>query len=210
MSRVLLLILPTIIPTPTHEFSFNSYNTAAIAKADPKLGIEEGQTRQHARLLYLLGIEQLIVGVNKMDATTPPWSEDRFEEIKDEFHKMLQTIGFKPKKVPFIPYSGYDGDNLDTKTDKAPWYKGWKANINPKTAVTGFTLLECLNDFIQPPKRLPDAPLRMPVSDIYHIKVSRRDSPEQIFAHRKRTTLSNTADHCMILQGCWHNYCRSN
>ena len=98
---------------------------AAIAKADPKLGIEEGQTRQHARLLYLLGVEQLIVGVNKMDATMPQWSEDRFNEIKDEFHKMLLTIGYKPKKVPFIPYSGFDGDNLDKVTDKAPWYKGW-------------------------------------------------------------------------------------
>ncbi|KAL9186761.1 hypothetical protein ACHAXT_010481 [Thalassiosira profunda] len=143
---------------------------AAIAKADPKLGIEEGQTRQHARLLYLLGVEQLIVGVNKMDATMPPWSEDRFNEIKDEFHKLLMTIGYKPKKVPFIPYSGFDGDNLDKVTDKAPWYKGWSAHTNPKTVVSGYTLLECLNDFIQPPKRLPDAPLRMPVSDIYHIK----------------------------------------
>jgi elongation factor 1-alpha len=143
---------------------------AAIAKADPKMGIEEGQTRQHARLLYLLGVEQLIVGVNKMDATMPPWSEERFNEIKVEFCTMLHTIGYKPKKVPFIPYSGFDGDNLDTKTDKAPWYKGWAANINPKTTVTGYTLLECLNNFIQPPKRLPDAPLRMPVSDIYHIK----------------------------------------
>jgi elongation factor 1-alpha len=143
---------------------------AAIAKADRKLGIEEGQTRQHARLLYLLGVEQLIVGVNKMDATMPPWSEERFTEIKDEFVKMLHAIGYKPKKVPFIPYSGFDGDNLVTRTDKAPWYKGWTANINPKTTITGFTLLECLNDFIQPTKRFPDAPLRMPVSDIYHIK----------------------------------------
>jgi len=141
---------------------------AAIAKADPKMGVEEGQTRQHARLLYLLGVDQLIVGVNKMDACG--WSEDRFNEIKDEFVKTLQMIGYKPKKVPFIPYSGFGGDNLVTKTDKAPWYKGWSANINPKTTVTGFTLLECLNDFIQPPKRFPDLPLRLPVSDIYHIK----------------------------------------
>ncbi|CAB9504854.1 Elongation factor 1-alpha (Fragment) [Seminavis robusta] len=99
---------------------------AAIAKADPKMGVEEGQTRQHARLLYLLGVEQIIVGVNKMDSCN--WSEERFEEIKAEFVKMLQLIGYKPKKVPFIPYSGYNDDNLVTKTDKAPWYKGWKAN----------------------------------------------------------------------------------
>merc|ERR1712100_480741 len=74
---------------------------AAIAKADAKLGVEEGQTRQHARLLYLLGVEQIIVGINKMDACN--WSQDRFQEIKDEFVKMLQAIGYKPKKVPFIP-----------------------------------------------------------------------------------------------------------
>lgn len=141
---------------------------AAIAKADAKLGVEEGQTRQHARLLYLLGVEQIIVGINKMDACN--WSQDRFEEIKAEFVKMLQMIGFKPKKVPFIPYSGFNGDNLVEKSDKAPWYKGWEANINPKTKVTGYTIVECLNNFITPPKREPDAPLRLPISNIYNIK----------------------------------------
>jgi elongation factor 1-alpha len=141
---------------------------AAIAKADPKMGVEEGQTRQHARLLYLLGVEQIMVGVNKMDACG--WDEGRFEEIKAEFVKMLQMIGFKPKKVPFIPYSGFNGDNLVDKSDKAAWYKGWTANINPKKTITGFTLLDALNNFIVPPKRLPDAPLRLPVSNIYNIK----------------------------------------
>merc|ERR1711988_1756669 len=141
---------------------------AAIAKADAKLGVEEGQTRQHARLLYLLGVEQIIVGINKMDACN--WSEDRFNEIKDEFVKMLQMIRFKPKKVPFIPYSGFNGDNLVEKSDKAAWYKGWTANINPKKKVTGFTLVECLNNFIKPPKREPDAALRLPISNIYNIK----------------------------------------
>merc|ERR1719310_1390020 len=100
-------------------------------------GVEEGQTRQHARLLYLLGVDQIIVGINKMDACN--WSEDRFNEIKDEFVKMLQMIGFKPKKVPFIPYSGFNGDNLVEKSDKAPWYKGWSANLGPKKKITGFT-----------------------------------------------------------------------
>jgi len=141
---------------------------AAIAKADAKLGVEEGQTRQHARLLYLLGVEQIIVGINKMDSCG--WDEARFNEIKDEFTKMLQMIGFKPKKVPFIPYSGFNGDNLVAKSDKAPWYKGWTANLKPKLTITGFTLLDALNDFIQPPKRFPDLPLRLPVSTVYNIK----------------------------------------
>jgi elongation factor 1-alpha len=141
---------------------------AAIAKADAKAGVEEGQTRQHARLLYLLGVEQIIVGINKMDACD--WSEDRYNEIKEEFIKMLQMIGFKPKKVPFIPYSGFHGDNLIARSDKAPWYKGWEANITPKKKITGFTLLDALNDFITPPERQPDLAVRLPVSNIYNIK----------------------------------------
>lgn len=153
-----------LLLVPAEKGGFES----AIAKADAKLGVEEGQTRQHARLLYLLGVEQIIVGINKMDSCG--WSEDRYNEIKDEFVKMLQQVGYKPKKVPFIPYSGFHGDNLVEKTDKAPWYKGWQANIGPKKTVTGFTLYDALDDFIQPPKRLPDAPLRMPVSNIYNIK----------------------------------------
>ena len=141
---------------------------AAIAKADAKMGVDEGQTRQHARLLYLLGVEQLIVGVNKMDSCN--WDEARFEEIKEEFVKMLQMIGFKPKKVPFIPYSGFNGDNLVDKSDKAPWYKGWSANRTPKEKITGFTLYDALNDYIEPPERKPNDPLRLPISNIYNIK----------------------------------------
>jgi elongation factor 1-alpha len=153
-----------LLLVPADKGGFES----AIAMADPKMGVEEGQTRQHARLLYLLGVEQIIVGVNKMDACD--WSEDRFNEIKDEFSKMIQIIGYKPKKVPFIPYSGFEGDNLVERTTKAPWYKGWEANLNPKESVHGYTLYDALNDFMQPPKRLPDAPLRLPVSNIYNIK----------------------------------------
>merc|ERR1712154_240177 len=141
---------------------------AAIAKADAKLGVEEGQTRQHARLLYLLGVEQIIVGINKMDSCG--WDEGRFTEIKDEFTKMLQMVGYKPKKIPFIPYSGFNGDNLVEKSDKAPWYKGWTANVKPKVSVKGHPLLDALNNFITPPVRHPDLPLRLPISTVYNIK----------------------------------------
>jgi len=153
-----------LLLVPAEKGGFES----AIAKADAKLGVEEGQTRQHARLLYLLGVEQIIVGVNKMDSCG--WDQSRFQEIKDEFVKMLQMIGFKPKKVPFIPYSGFHGDNLVEKSDKASWYKGWTANISPKKKITGFTLYDALNNFIVPPKRFPDSPLRLPISNIYNIK----------------------------------------
>jgi|Transcript_7562 elongation factor 1-alpha len=143
---------------------------AAIAKADAKLGVDEGQTRQHARLLYLLGVEQIIVGINKMDSCG--WSQDRFNEIKEEFVKMLQMIGYKPKKVPFIPYSGFKGDNLVDPVDAGTcsWYKGWSANRTPKKVITGMTIVDALDNYITPPKREPDAPLRLPVSSIYNIK----------------------------------------
>jgi len=143
---------------------------AAIAKADAKQGIDEGQTRQHARLLYLLGVEQIIVGINKMDSCN--WDKDRFQEIKDEFVKMLQMIGYKPKKVPFIPYSGFHGDNLVEPVDssKCSWYKGWTANKTPKNKITGMTIVDALNNFITPPPRDSEGPLRLPVSNIYNIK----------------------------------------
>ena len=70
----------------------------AIQKGDHKSNVIQGQTRQHARLLSLLGIEQLIVGINKMDSCD--WSEERYNEIKDEMTKMIQQAGFKPNKLP--------------------------------------------------------------------------------------------------------------
>ena len=73
-------------------------------------GEVEGQT---SCLQALLGVEQIIVGINKMD--TCDWSETRFNEIKDEFFKMLKDSGLKPTR--FIHYSGFQGENLVEKTD---------------------------------------------------------------------------------------------
>merc|ERR1712003_278847 len=88
-----------------------------------------GQTRQHARLCHLLGIEQLIVGVNKMDEKSCNWSKERYEEIKGEVDKMLTKIGYKTKKIPFIPMSGWKGDNLTKYSDKMPWWTGQKVKV---------------------------------------------------------------------------------
>ena len=54
--------------------------TTAIQKGNHKAGENQGQTRQHARLINLLGVKQLIVGVNKMDCDTAGYKE-RYEEI---------------------------------------------------------------------------------------------------------------------------------
>lgn len=140
----------------------------AIARGDHASGEVQGQTRQHARLLGLLGIEKIIVGVNKMDSCD--WSEQRFNEIKEEMSKMLQQAGFKPKQVPFIPYSGYQGENLVEKTEKMPWYKGWKANLSKDEAVEGVTLYDALEKLARPPKRFPDKSVRIPINGIYKIK----------------------------------------
>jgi elongation factor 1-alpha len=140
----------------------------AIARGDHSTGEIQGQTRQHAKLLGLLGIEKLIVGVNKMDSCD--WSEQRFNEIKEEMTKMITASGFKPKQVAFIPYSGYKGENLVEKTDKMPWYTGWKANLNKDTVVEGFTLYDALEKLVKPPKRFPDKDVRIPINGIYKIK----------------------------------------
>ena len=140
----------------------------AIAKGDHKSGEIQGQTRQHAKLLGLLGIEQLIVGVNKMDSVD--WSESRFNEIKSEMLKMIQVAGFKPKKVAFIPYSGFKGENLVKPTDKMPWYKGWEANISPTEKVSGVTLYDALEKLARPPKRNSEGAVRVPINGIYKIK----------------------------------------
>jgi elongation factor 1-alpha len=141
---------------------------SAIAKGDHSSGEVQGQTRQHARLLGLLGIEKIIVGVNKMDSCD--WSEQRFNEIKEEMSKMLQQSGFKPKQVPFIPYSGYHGENMVDKTDKMPWYKGWSANLSKDEIVEGVTLYDALEKFARPPVRFPDRTVRIPINGIHKIK----------------------------------------
>merc|ERR1712048_1206400 len=87
----------------------------SIAKGNHKKNQVHGQTRQHARLCHLLGIEQLIVGVNKMDLGTVNYSQDRYNEIKTEVEGMLTKIGYKTKAIPFIPMSGYLGVNLTDK-----------------------------------------------------------------------------------------------
>jgi elongation factor 1-alpha len=114
-----------------------------------------GQTREHGFLAFTLGVRQLVVAVNKMDDVSVNWSEDRYNEVKNEVSRMLKMVGYKTEKIPFVPTSGWTGDNLVKPSDKMPWYKG------P-------TLLEALDTFELPPKPT-NKPLRIPVQDVYSI-----------------------------------------
>jgi elongation factor 1-alpha len=130
-----------MIASPQGEFE------AGIAK--------EGQTREHALLAFTLGVKQMIVCINKMDEKTVNWSEERYNEIKKEVTDYLKKVGYNPEKIPFVPISGWHGDNMIEKSANLGWYKG------P-------TLLEAL-DAITPPKRPLDKPLRLPLQDVYKI-----------------------------------------
>jgi len=128
---------------------------------------KNGQTREHALLAYTLGVKQLIVGVNKMDTTEPPFSQSRFEEIQKEVSAYVKKIGYNPTTVPFVPISGWNGDNMLEPSTNMPWFKGWQ--IERKGAKTdGKTLLAAL-DAMEPPSRPVDKALRLPLQDVYKI-----------------------------------------
>lgn len=126
---------------------------------------KDGQTREHALLAYTLGVKQLIVALNKMD--TCNWSEARYNEIVKETSNFIKKVGYNPKTVPFVPISGFHGDNMLEPTNNAAWYKGWEKETKDGV-VKGKTLLEAI-DAIEPPKRPTDKPLRLPLQDVYKI-----------------------------------------
>jgi elongation factor 1-alpha len=157
----------TIIDAPGHrDFVKNMITGASQAdaailvvsarKGEFEAGMSaEGQTREHALLARTMGINQLIVAINKMDATEPPYSEKRYKEVVEILGKFLKSIGFDVSKIPFIPVSAWTGENLIERSPNMPWYNG------P-------TLVEAL-DMLQVPPKPIDKPLRLPIQDVYSI-----------------------------------------
>merc|ERR1739838_735336 len=140
---------------------------------------KDGQTREHALLAYTLGVKQLIVGVNKMDSTSPtPYNEARFLEIRKEVQGYVKKIGYNPKEIIFCPISGWHGDNMLEASTNMTWWnngygdrkgeKGWVKTTKEGGDKKGFTLIDAL-DSINPPKRPTDKPLRLPLQDVYKI-----------------------------------------
>merc|ERR1719153_1116586 len=169
----------TIIDAPGHRDFIKNMITGtsqadcgvliiAAGTGEFEAGISKnGQTREHALLAYTLGVKQLIVGVNKMDSTEPPYSGARFDEIIKEVQSFIKKVGYNPAAVAFVPISGWHGDNMLEPSTNMSWYKGWEVTRKEGNA-KGTTLLEAL-DAIIPPQRPTDKPLRLPLQDVYKI-----------------------------------------
>jgi bifunctional enzyme CysN/CysC len=145
-----------IIDAPGHKEFLKSMVTGAsrahgaVLVVDGKLGVSE-QTRRHAYLLHLLGVAQVAVAINKMDLVNH--DEHRFVEVEQEIMAYLHEIGISPRAV--VPVSARHGDNIATRSTAMPWY-------------SGPTLTQALDGFARRPSPI-DAPLRLPVQDVYRV-----------------------------------------
>lgn len=147
---------------------------ASIAKGDHKAGIIQGQSRQHARLLNLLGVKQLVVCINKMDCDLAKYGKDRYDEVRNEVESMLVKVGWKKdfvkKSVPIIPLSGFKGDNLIKPSENMSWWKGADVECMDGSKVHVHTLMDALDKMVKLPPRKTDAVSRVPISGVYKIK----------------------------------------
>ena len=147
----------TIIDAPGHrDFVKNmitgtSQADAAILVVAAPDGVM-AQTKEHAFLAKTLGVDQMVVAINKMDEVG--YSKEKFEEVKAEVDKLLKSIGYKDDQLQYVPVSAFNGDNVKEK-GKLDWWDG------P-------TILEAVNNFKVPEKPI-DKPLRWPIQDVYSI-----------------------------------------
>jgi len=137
-------------------------------KGEFETGFEKGgQTREHALLAKTLGIDYLVIVVNKMDDPTVEWSKERYDECVSKMKPYLKQCGYVIKtEVRFIPISGLAGDNVlnEVSAEKCPWWKEMHTSGTNNT--TSPTLLSCL-DSLSITGRNPNGPLRIPCLDRY-------------------------------------------
>lgn len=148
----------TIIDAPGHKdfvknmITGTSQADAAVLVVSTPDGVQP-QTKEHAFLAKTLGVNQIVVAMNKMDAVN--YDEAKYKASKEEVSNLLKSIGYKVDEIPFIPVSAYHGDNIKEKSDKTAWYKG------------DIFLAEL--DKLHAPAKPVDKPLRLPVQDIFTI-----------------------------------------
>jgi elongation factor 1-alpha len=150
----------TVIDAPGHKDFIKNMITGAsqadaavlLVSGNPSDGVQ-AQTKEHVFLSKTLGVQQMIVAVNKMDMAK--YDQKRFEQVKEEVTKLLKSVGYKTDEIQFIPIASFPGDNVAKKGDNLGWYDG------P-------TLLEAI-DKLNPPEKPTDLPLRLPIQDVYNI-----------------------------------------
>ena len=149
-----------MIDAPGHEQFLKNMITGAANAAAALLVIDvaEGvrdQTQQHAYLLKLLSIQEVVVIVNKMDLVDH--AQNPFEDVARQIRSYLEEIDIQCQTV--IPVTARDGDNLVVLSERMSWYRG----------PTVVKALEALS----PASLLIDKPLRLPVQDVYHFDARR-------------------------------------
>lgn len=156
-----------ILDAPGHiEFLKNMITGAARAQAallmiDAKEGVQEN-SRRHAYMLSMLGIQQIAVVINKMDLVD--YSEEVYNKVKKEYLEFLAQIDITPAFV--LPVSSFQGENIVKPSDKMPWYEGR-------------CILEVLDEF-ECEEEHDRQPFRMPVQDVY--KFTRNGDDRRIVA----------------------------
>ncbi|MEK6904014.1 MAG: translation elongation factor EF-1 subunit alpha [Nanoarchaeota archaeon] len=148
----------TIIDAPGHKDFIKNMITGTsqadcaflvVAASDGVMA----QTREHLWLLRTLGVNQVAVAINKMDAVK--FDKGKFEDVKKAVMDEMKKVGFKLEGIQFIPTSAYQGDNIVKKSTNMSWY-------------TGPTIKEQFDNFKEPEKPT-QLPLRLPIQDVYNI-----------------------------------------
>ena len=148
----------TIVDTPGHRDFVKNMITGA-SQADHAVLVvaaDDGvqpQTQEHVFLARTLGIQDLIVGVNKMDLVD--YDQNDYDQTVSEVKNLLGQVNFDSEDASFIPISAFEGDNIAEASENTDWYDD-------------DTVLEALNDLPEP-QPPTDAPLRLPIQDVYTI-----------------------------------------
>ena len=149
----------TIIDAPGHrDFVKNMITGASQADAAVLVvAADDGimpQTREHAALAFTLGVDQIVVAINKMDLVN--FDRTAYERLRQDLISLLSGIGYRgADRLPYVPVAAFHGDNVTKRSPRIPWYDG------P-------TVAEALEIFREPEKPI-DKPLRIPVQDVFSI-----------------------------------------
>eukprot|EP01041_Mallomonas_annulata_P004599 gene4599-9136_t len=147
---------------------------AAVGEFESSMGAG-AQTREHAVLLKALGVNQILVAVNKMDMSNPSWSQSRFDQVQTQVSALLTELQFPQRAVRFIPLSGLTGENLSELSEDCAlrqWY-------------TGPSLVQALDSFHVPPRQL-DKPLRAVITNVIHQNAKSSDVSVRVLQGRLR------------------------